>query len=143
MGEMGLDGVTVQREPGGDLLSRVLRRSTLGAGGFHGRVRDGIGWVRRRCGHQASAGRMSWFCRWDGDLLLRVAGASWALRPGGRRVGEVCIEHVRAISTAWLHALLRDHLRPIDVMVSHGSRGALVSRRVSRLDAFSGYPVRT
>src|SRR3954467_7924729 len=29
--------------PGSDLLSRVLRRSTIGAEGFHGRVRDGIG----------------------------------------------------------------------------------------------------
>ncbi len=29
--------------PGGDLLSRALRRSTIGAEGFHGRVRDGIG----------------------------------------------------------------------------------------------------
>ncbi len=29
--------------PGGDLLSRALRHSTIGAGGFHGRVRDGIG----------------------------------------------------------------------------------------------------
>ena len=30
--------------PGGDLLSRGLSHSTMGAGGFHGRVRDGIGW---------------------------------------------------------------------------------------------------
>ena len=29
--------------PGGDLLSRALRHSTMGAGAFHGRVRDGIG----------------------------------------------------------------------------------------------------
>ena len=29
--------------PGGDLLFHVLRRSTIGAEGFHGRVRDGIG----------------------------------------------------------------------------------------------------
>ena len=29
--------------PGGDLLSHVLRRSTIGAESFHGRVRDGIG----------------------------------------------------------------------------------------------------
>ena len=29
--------------PGGDLLSHVLRRSTIGAEGFDGRVRDGIG----------------------------------------------------------------------------------------------------
>ena len=28
--------------PGGDRLSRVLGRSTMGAEGFHGRVRDGI-----------------------------------------------------------------------------------------------------
>src|SRR5246127_3760266 len=31
--------------PGGDLLSHALRRSTIGAEGFHGRVRDGIGCV--------------------------------------------------------------------------------------------------
>ena len=29
--------------PGGVLLSHALRRSTIGAEGFHGRVRDGIG----------------------------------------------------------------------------------------------------
>ena len=49
----------------------------------------------------------------------------------------------RAISTGQLHALLRVHTRPIDVMVCHGSQGTLVWRGVSRLDAFSGYPVRT
>ncbi len=31
--------------PGGDRLSRVLRRSTMGAGVFHGRVRDGNGCI--------------------------------------------------------------------------------------------------
>ena len=31
--------------PGSDRLSRVLRRSTIGAERFHGRVRDGIGCV--------------------------------------------------------------------------------------------------
>ena len=39
--------------PGGDLLSRVLRRSTIGAEGFHGRVRDGIGCLAPRYSHQA------------------------------------------------------------------------------------------
>ncbi len=127
MGEMGLDGVTVQREPGGDLLSRVLRRSTLGAGGFHGRVRDGIGWVHRRYGRQAAAARLVL----QGDWVLRVALAVGA------------IEHCRVISTGWLRTLLPDHRRPIDVVVYDDSRGVLVLRRVSRLDAFSGYPVRT
>ena len=31
--------------PGGDLLFRRLSDSTIGAVWFHGRVRDGIGWV--------------------------------------------------------------------------------------------------
>jgi hypothetical protein len=38
--------------PGGDLLSRVLRRSTIGAGAFHGRVRNGTG-----CSHPARTTR--------------------------------------------------------------------------------------
>jgi hypothetical protein len=37
---------TALGKPGDDLLSRVLRRSTIGAGAFHGRVRDGIGCSR-------------------------------------------------------------------------------------------------
>ena len=38
--------------PGGDLLFHVLRRSTIGAEGFHGRVRDGIGCWAPRHDHQ-------------------------------------------------------------------------------------------
>ena len=49
----------------------------------------------------------------------------------------------RAISTGQLRGLPRFHLRPIDVVVFHGSRRDLVLRGASRLDAFSGYPVRT
>ncbi len=44
--------VSLLGRPGNDLLSRVLRRSTIGAGAFHGRVRDGIG-----CSHSAIATR--------------------------------------------------------------------------------------
>ena len=40
-----IDYVAICR-PGGDLLSRVLRRSTIGAGAFHGRVRNGNGCSR-------------------------------------------------------------------------------------------------
>src|SRR5579884_515867 len=39
--------------PGGDLLFRGFCRSTIGAEGFHGRVRDGIGCMAPRHGHQA------------------------------------------------------------------------------------------
>ena len=49
----------------------------------------------------------------------------------------------RAISTGQLNVSLRLHLRPIDVVVYHGPQGDLVLRGASRLDAFSGYPVRS
>src|SRR5712691_494541 len=54
----------------------------------------------------------------------------------------------RAISTGPLNALLRLHVPPIDVVVSHGpysleGMGSLISRWASRLDAFSGYPIQT
>ena len=49
----------------------------------------------------------------------------------------------RAIRTGKLNSLLRLHTQPIDVVVFHGSRRDLVLRLVSRLDAFSGYLVRT
>ena len=55
--------------PGSDLLSRALRRSTIGAEGFHGRVRDGIGcWplaiATRPCRDQrTSVFTRSWACR--------------------------------------------------------------------------------
>ena len=44
--------VRVVGGPGGDLLSHVLGRSTMGASGFHGRVRNGVGWGTRAIGHQ-------------------------------------------------------------------------------------------
>ena len=66
-------------------------------------------------------------------LLVPDVSCRW-----GRRV-----RRDRAISTGRLRGLLRFHLRPIDVVVFHGSRRDLVLKGVSRLDAFSGYPVRT
>ena len=45
--------------PGGDLLSHALRRSTIGAEGFHGRVRDGIECFTPRHNHQTVKKRVS------------------------------------------------------------------------------------
>jgi hypothetical protein len=60
--------------PGGDLLSHVLRRSTIGAEGFHGRVRDGIG-----CGPLAMTTRST-------------------NRPRGRRLTPLCVfEDIRGL----------------------------------------------
>jgi len=55
----------------------------------------------------------------------------------------------RAISTGQLHTLLRFHTQPINLVVFQGpsgdskSQGDLILGGASRLDAFSGYPVRT
>ena len=55
----------------------------------------------------------------------------------------------RAISTGQLNALQRFHTQPINVLVLNGSledlksQGDLILEGASRLDAFSGYPVRT
>ena len=42
---MGLPRAAPAAKPGDDLLFRCLSNSTIGAVWFHGRVRDGIGWV--------------------------------------------------------------------------------------------------
>ena len=54
----------------------------------------------------------------------------------------------RIISNGLLHALLRFHSRPINLVVyqdpySLEAMGGLILRLASRLDAFSGYPIRT
>ena len=73
-------------------------------------------------------------------LVLRAARGSWETLAGAvLGVGE----RYRAIRTARLKGLPLLHLRPINVVVFHGPRRDLVSRLVSRLDAFSGYPFRT
>ena len=54
----------------------------------------------------------------------------------------------RPISTGLLHTLLCFQIRPINLVVYQGSyslkgMGEFISRPASRLDAFSGYPIRT
>ena len=102
---------------GGDLLSRVLRRSTIGATALNGRVRDGIGCFARAMATRPGKKRSAFPFR---ELLSKFAFA------GGRQIGlssSGSNQANRAISTGQLNALLRLHLRPIDVVVFHGSRG--------------------
>jgi len=54
----------------------------------------------------------------------------------------------RPISTGQLNALLRLHIRPINLVIYQGpypinSVGDLILRWASHLDAFSAYPFRT
>ncbi len=152
---------------GGDLLSRGLSPSTIGAAVLNFRVRDGTGCFTcamttkprkipvatlrskaRRAGGSVFAKRM----RVPARLLCQSTPQRDATKLS--MFNEVCMfliclsitgsnQAYRAISTGQLNALLRLHLRPIDVVVFHGPQGDLVLRGASRLDAFSGYPVRS
>lgn len=97
--------------PGNDLLSRVLRHSTISAEEFNGRVRDGIGFwlLAQATGPAKDIGKQEW----SFDCFA---------------FGVADIDHEndqadRAISTGKLNPLLGLHTRPINVVVFHGSRG--------------------
>src|SRR5215510_10728521 len=104
--------------PGSVLLSHVLRHSTIGAEGFHGRVRNGIG-----CGPLAITTRSSKRERSpmidDADkCVMKLSHRNLSLR-----ATAALVQAERAISTGKLRTLLRFHTRPINVMVYHGSSG--------------------
>ncbi len=154
---------------GGDLLSRGLSPSTIGAAVLNFRVRDGTGCFTCAMTTKPRKIPTSRFAK----QTRRVAGSVFVKQmrgatrlcnqstPCNPRCGlsraiqlRVCMSLIclsitgsnqayRAISTGQLNALLRLHLRPIDVVVFHGPQGDLVLRGASRLDAFSGYPVRS
>ena len=88
-----------------------------------------------RCAGEAGG---VWRSVWD-RVGFGAARGRWC----GAVLASALDQADRAISTGQLRGLLPFHLRPIDVVVYHGSWRDLVLRRVSRLDAFSGYPVRT
>ena len=129
--------------PGGDLLSRVLRQSTIGAKAFDGRVRDGIGSLSPCKSHQAGEERMSATLtgrsegsedqgsgrkqNWDFHWVYRVL-AIRTIKSNERLVPVSfthCCASTSGLSTWWSSTALQ---------------GELVLRLVSRLDAFSGYP---
>ena len=102
---------------GGDLLSHVLRRSTIGATALNGRVRDGIGCFARAMATRPGKKRSA-FLRYAGSVVqVAFDGETDGLSSSGSNQAN------RAISTGQLNALLRLHLRPIDVVVFHGSQG--------------------
>src|SRR5436853_4388955 len=92
---------------GDDLLFRALRRSTIGAEGFHGRVRDGIGCFAPRYGHQAVQ-------------ALRVRGQISEIRDQKPAVGfPVSVSDEASCAGVfwrglppWLSALLAQRLSP-------------------------------
>ncbi len=75
---LGEEGVVLGRS-GNDLLSRVLRHSTIGAEEFNGRVRDGIGFLAPRSDHRTG----------QGQRQVRPQGASSDLIRGPRRAATL------------------------------------------------------
>ena len=108
--------------PGNDLLSRVLRHSTIGAEEFNGRVRDGIGFFssslrspdRPRTTARARS-RATPTC-------VRIKQSFFA--PTITDSDHESNQANRAISTSKLNASPRLHTWPINVVVFHGSQGS-------------------
>ena len=103
--------------------------STIGAERLNGSVRNG-----KRCFPLAIATK------------LVETKPRWGLKTA-RGPKEKYPSRPRRISTGLLRALPRFHSRPINLVVYQASyslkgMGELISRSASRLDAFSGYPIR-
>ena len=159
-GMSGCAGLAMGRS-GGDRLSRVLRHSTMGAGVFNGRVRDGIGFWARRSGHQTGASQVFWHGTAQGAATASAVFGKHAASAAGLFMtassGRASLAAAEPVRTRITRAI-----KPIGRLVPVGStrhractpglstwssstalKGGLVLRGVSRLDAFSGYPVRT
>ena len=105
---------------GGDLLSHVLRRSTIGATALNGRVRDGTGCFARAMTTKPRK-------KHGGGMAFPISSVFYCSKFCFRFSDSLAVsgsnQAYRAISTGQLNALLHLHLRPIDVVVFHGPQG--------------------
>ena len=148
-----MKGLTsVFRRPGSDLLFRVLKRSTIGAGAFNGRVRDGIGFRHSAIATRPAKNRRRTIYQIKSSLKERCPQGMFP--KSCRLFGQ---EHD---PDQW--ASTNEKIKPVERLVpisfthycastlglstrssSSVLKGEIVLRWVSRLDAFSGYPVHT
>ena len=125
--------------PGSDLLFQALRLSTIGAGEFNGRVRDGIGFRLPANTTRSAKDGLKQSSKVGFHPQCSPSASNW--KPMGisnERIKTIellvpvssmrCRTYTPGLSTWWSTTALK---------------GELVSRWVSRLDAFSDYPVRT
>ena len=134
--------------PGDDLLSRALRQSTIGATGFHGRVRNGIGWD--------TCAITTWSSRCMKRMPAMTTGMAVKTSKIVIKIGLLAKSIVRGICLC--ARLIKPIERLVPVSFTHYCASTpglstwwsstvlkriLVSRGASRLDAFSGYPFRT
>ena len=132
------EALIVLGRPGNDLLSRVLRHSTIGAEEFNGRVRDGIGFLAPRSNHRTGEGQLAsakrsfawanggW--RMANGSFQTIRYSPFAIRNLSSSIMITNMDHEsnqanRAISTSKLNTSPRLHTWPINVVVFHGSQG--------------------
>lgn len=112
--------------PGSDLLSRVLRQSTIGAEEFNGRVRDGNGFrllaTTTRPAKDKQRSNIWSVLELAHPSRLSISHAV-VTRTTDMDTENESNQANRTISTGKLHALPHFHTRPINVVVYHGSQG--------------------
>ena len=133
-----------------------MRLSTIGAGEFNGRVRDGIGFKLLAKTTRPAKDKET---KQAGSRLR--SSAALGLEPQGPRTENALVfQVVTGLAAQW--TLKMRAIKPIERLVpvsymhyctytpglstwssSTVLKGMLVLRWVSRLDAFSGYPVHT
>jgi hypothetical protein len=125
--------------PGSDLLSQGLSHSTIGAEEFNGRVRDGIGFkllARTTRPAKDKDTKQAVIMRVHAFGLVTGLTALWTLKMRAIKPIE------RLVPVSYMH-----YCTSTSGLSTWSSstvlKGILVLRWVSRLDAFSGYPVRT
>ena len=138
--------------PGDDLLSRALRQSTIGATSFHGRVRNGIGWDT--CAITTWSSRHMNFI-WTPPTTRRRDAAQ---NEEDIQNLSVSLQILPSAGNCLYARLIKPIERLVPISFTHYCASTLglstwwsstvlkrilVSRGASRLDAFSGYPVRT
>src|SRR5215471_7168278 len=129
-------------------LPRGLPRSTIGAGGLNFRVRDGTGCFPFAVAAGNGMGLWAGPPGAGGRGVSREPHSGRESPPGGRGCVLGRVPSPRPVSTGQLRPLRGLHFRPINPVVwlgalPPGGVGGLILRRASRLDAFSGYLVRT
>ena len=117
------EGIPVFGRPGSDLLSQVLRHSTIGAEAFNGRVRDGIGFGRLARATRPAKDRE---LRSKLQFILVVQSVGRMILVKNHAPADIVNENDQAnrgISTGKLNASPRLHTQPINVVVFHASQG--------------------
>lgn len=109
-----IEANAVLGRPGSDLLSQVLRHSTIGAEEFNGRVRDGIGF--RLLAMATRPAKDSIFAK-QADLWSSFIHSTFV------DIEDENDQANRTISTGKLNVSPHLHTRPINVVVFHGSQG--------------------